>query len=105
MKKIMSGEQHAVTSCLVLDEVAYGVLEKKGSGFAARVWSNMISIQNLKILSADENAARRVPVLLKNGLMPRDALHVAVMQENGISTILSYDKDFDSIKTINRKEL
>ncbi|MBI5159577.1 type II toxin-antitoxin system VapC family toxin [Candidatus Micrarchaeota archaeon] len=105
IKKIIAGEQHSVTSCLALDEVAYVVSEKKGSDFAARVWSNILSIQNLKLLPIDEKVARRVPQFLKSGLMPRDALHAAAMQEHGISVILSFDKDFDSIKSITRKEL
>lgn len=105
IKKIVSGEQNSTISCLVIDEVAYKLSEKKGNAFSARIWSNLLSIPNLRILPIDEKAARRVPQLLKAGLMPRDALHVAVMQEHGISTILSFDKDFDSIKSITRKEL
>ncbi len=37
-----------------------------------------------------------------SGLSSRDALHVAVMQRRGVSRILSYDRDFDRIATIER---
>ncbi len=36
------------------------------------------------------------------GLSSRDALHVAVMQRRGVRRILSYDRDFDRIATIER---
>lgn len=36
------------------------------------------------------------------GLSSRDALHVAVMQRRGVSRILSYDRDFDRVATIER---
>lgn len=37
-----------------------------------------------------------------SGLSSRDALHVAVMQRRGVKRILSYDRDFDRIATIER---
>jgi len=36
------------------------------------------------------------------GLSSRDALHVAVMQRRGVTRILSYDRDFDRLATIER---
>ena len=36
------------------------------------------------------------------GLKPRDAIHAATMQNNGITRLLSTDKDFDAISLINR---
>jgi predicted nucleic acid-binding protein len=36
------------------------------------------------------------------GLSSRDALHVAVMQRRGVSRILSFDRDFDRVATIER---
>ncbi len=36
------------------------------------------------------------------GFSSRDALHVAVMQRHGVRRVLSYDRDFDRIDTLER---
>lgn len=38
------------------------------------------------------------------GISARDALHAAVMQQAGITRILSYDRGFDAIPSIERLE-
>lgn len=38
----------------------------------------------------------------KIGLKPRDAMHAATMKNNGISKIISTDRDFDTIDFIQR---
>ena len=34
-----------------------------------------------------------------------DRIHIAVMRNNDVNTIISFDKDFDRDKTIKREEL
>jgi len=41
-------------------------------------------------------------ILENTNIEPRDALHIACMLNNGLSTILSEDKDFDRIKNVKR---
>ena len=36
------------------------------------------------------------------GMKPRDAIHAATMRNNGITRLLSTDKDFDAISSIAR---
>lgn len=38
------------------------------------------------------------------GLKPRDALHAAVALENRLTTIVSYDENFERVKVIKRVE-
>ena len=38
------------------------------------------------------------------GLMARDALHAAVVQRHSLEGVLSFDRDFDRIRTIRRIE-
>jgi uncharacterized protein len=36
------------------------------------------------------------------GLKPRDAIHAATMQNNGISRVMSADREFDHLKSVTR---
>ena len=38
----------------------------------------------------------------KYKIKPRDAIHAAIALENGIETIVSYDRDFDKLEEIKR---
>ena len=104
LSRLMKGEQVAVTSPLVFDEVIYVILTKFGENIAKKVWNNMIKIQNLKICVIDEKTMSYVMHFIEEGLEPRDAFHAATMYLNGITTICSYDKHFDNIKGIKRQE-
>jgi len=104
LSRILNGEQTAVVNPLIFDEVVYILINKKGEKFAKKVWENMIKIPNLKILPIDEKVLSYVMKFIEEGLEPRDAFHIATMYVNGINTICSYDKDFDILKNIRRKE-
>ena len=105
LRKIEKGEQKSFTSVLVLDEVLNsievhtGSVEKAISGL-----KKFLMLPNLKICEVNAGQLADSLQFFKKGLRPRDALHVAAMREHGISTILSYDKDFDSIEGIKRME-
>jgi predicted nucleic acid-binding protein len=49
-----------------------------------------------------EDVLRASAIVRTSPLTARDALHVAVMQRRGISTILSFDRGFDGIPGIIR---
>jgi uncharacterized protein len=44
----------------------------------------------------------RTLVLNHDGLSARDAIHVAVMQREGISAVMSFDRGFDGVAGIRR---
>ena len=50
---------------------------------------------------ADVESARDL-VLGKRKMSGRDALHVAVMERNGVKRIMSFDADFDGVPTLTR---
>lgn len=104
LKKVEKGEQHILISPLVLDEVCYALVEFKGRGMGIKIWESMEKLPNSKMLRIDEDTAKHVPEFLRQGLEPRDALHAAVMKQNNVSTICSFDHDFDQVKGIARQE-
>ena len=101
--RLVRGEQNACTSPLVLDEVIYFFMERESLDLTLSLWNQMRRIPNLKMLAVDENALGYVEQYIRQGLAPRDAFHAAVMRANRLSTICSYDSDFDKIKGIKRQ--
>lgn len=105
LERVERGEQHAITSVLVLDEVLNSIaLNTRSSEKAISAVGRLLVLSNLKICDVNASQLSSSLTFFKSGLRPRDALHVATMRENGVSTILSFDKDFDSIKSISRRE-
>jgi predicted nucleic acid-binding protein len=46
----------------------------------------------------------RVLLDLHSGIMARDALHAAVVETQSLEALYSYDRDFDAITTVERRE-
>ena len=104
IKRIEKGEQHSVTSVLVLDEVFWVVRDMRGEEYSLSVWDKILKISNLRFLEITKEVAQQTPEFIKSGLNSRDAIHAATMKEYGINTLLGYDRDFDIIRTIHRQE-
>lgn len=105
LRRVEKGEQHSITSVLVFDEVLNSLEAHTGSAQESEsLTRKFISIPNLKICEVNLKHFEYSLSFFKSGLRPRDALHAAVMLEHGVPTILSYDRDFDAIKSIKRIE-
>ena len=105
LKRIKSGEQNAATSPMVLDETVYIIAKNRGIEFALRTHKNTLNISNLQILPINKRTCESLPeIIFETDLEPHDAFNIAVMRENNISTICSFDRDFDKIKGIKRVE-
>lgn len=104
LRKIHAGEQNAVTSPLVFNEVFYVLKGLRGLQAAEEAWNNLLSIQHLVILPIDQKVMGHVIGYVKAGLEPQDAFHAATMKANGIGTICSYDKGFDRLSDLKRQE-
>ncbi len=90
------------TDALVLDEVIYISRKKYGIRYedTIRFLDNVV-LPYVKIVSIGLNeyeTAKKYIGVLK----PSDAIHVAVMLNNGINIIVSEDKDFDRVGTVKR---
>jgi predicted nucleic acid-binding protein len=68
-----------------------------------RQFSEMYILSNLKFLMVKSTTVFKAQEIAeKYRLKPRDAIHAAAAIENKVSTIVSYDKDFDIIDEIKR---
>ncbi len=106
IQRIVEGEQKAVVSVAVIDEVAFAIysMQNYNLNSASKVWKKLNNIPNLQVLDITKEVSEAVPDFIKQGLDPTDALHAATMKVYKIKTICSYDKHFDNIKEIKRQE-
>lgn len=104
LKRVAGGEQNATISPLVMDEAIYILRPKKGLDFTIKYLRNVLANPHIQVLAVDERVLNQLPNYLEQGMEPRDAMHAATMQVYGISTICSFDRGFDDIKSIKRQE-
>lgn len=103
--KIASGKVEAYTATVTWDEVAWVVRKVFGFEFSADEGKKFLSFPNLRLLGVKKSTVFRAQDLMeKYRMRPRDAIHAAVALENKITTIVSYDKDFDDINEVRRIE-
>ncbi len=106
LEKVRSGEVKGVTSTEVLQEILYRYSAIRRLDLAGAVYDLFVQICPvvLPVTLADTDRARELlPGLRKASA--RDALHTAVMINNGIRDIATFDGAFDDIPGVRRLDL
>ena len=104
LSKIQNGETSAATSALALDEIMWVFVKNKKRHLLEQVLKGIYEMPNLMVLPVSAHAPlAAVEFMTKFNLQPRDALHCAIMRENGLKTIFSDDADFDKVKEFSRE--
>lgn len=102
LSKIEKGELKAVTSTLVIIELA-NALRKYGLADEVKDVVDAIFSLNINVFEVDSLDVRTAArVYDEFRISPYDCVHVAIMRKAGIIDILSADKDFDKITWIRR---
>ncbi|MEZ4659324.1 MAG: type II toxin-antitoxin system VapC family toxin [Caldilineaceae bacterium] len=126
LKQIANGQYQAYTATLTFDELAYRMLlslirDKYGKSpqdrlrqdqagmigeFYPQIEEQLSQLQLLPNLNIVDMTANDIRVMHQNciayALLPRDALHLAIMQRVNCGALLSEDSDFDNIVGIDR---
>ena len=125
LERIVKGEISGFTSSLVLDEVMYKILlktiedkhrknpieaiqssrEEVGvqSKVVRKALDIILGIENLEVLSVKKDYLEvSVEYMEKFSMLPRDAIHLAVMKSVECSDIVSADSDFDKVPSVTR---
>ena len=104
LQAMRTGTLQGITSCLTFDEVIW-VLKKMMPEQLAAAGEQILDL-HVKFLSVDKPLLHSMLFLIEEyALQPRDALHLATMQSQKVSIIISEDKDFDKIPGIERRSL
>jgi predicted nucleic acid-binding protein len=98
---VRAGEIDACTSTEVLQEILYRYAALGRLDLAREVYDLFVQICPvvLPVTLADTDRARD---LLASGIGVRDAIHAAVMLNNGVTEIATFDHGFDSMPGITR---
>lgn len=107
LDRVVGGEAglDARTDAEVLQEILhrYRVTDESAKGLA--LFDAVLDL-GIPILPVTEAGLRHARALVEQDarLSTRDAVHVGVMLEHGISRVLSYDRGFDGVAGIERLE-
>lgn len=95
--------KRACTSPLSIDEFMWIVIKNKKKEELRNLVEGIYRLKNLEVRPVSPLVPLRAMTIMEGfGLKPRDAFHVAVMQEFGIEEIISDDSDFDRVPMIRR---
>jgi hypothetical protein len=103
LERLLSERVRLVTDVEVLQEILhrYAAIDRRDAVQPA--FEALLGIVD-QVLSIDLAAVERAKEILlgSNRLSARNSLHLAVMEQHGIETILTYDAGFDGFPGITR---
>ena len=102
-RKIVEDAEESITSSLALDEVMWVLIRGDRRHLLRAAVEGIYSTPNLNVVPVSSSAPLlALEMIEKYDLKPRDALHLAVMRENRVESIVSDDTDFDRIEWVER---
>jgi predicted nucleic acid-binding protein len=103
LARVRAGDLEACTSTEVLQEILYRYSSLRRLDLARRVYDLFVQLCPTvhPVTLADTDRARDLLAQVE-GISARDAIHVAVALNNGVSTIASFDAGFDGVPGIRR---
>lgn len=103
LETLTTQRQRMVTDAEVLQEVLHRYVAINRRDAIQPAFDSILAVVD-EVLPVDENAVDRAKqiVLGYRQLSARDAVHIAVMQQNGIEEIVSFDSGLDSYPSIKR---
>lgn len=96
-----SSREKFCTNSEVLQEILHRYLSIGYRDIAFKIIESIYSL-GIPIFPVDQNDLRRAKTLLQtyDNLSVRDAVHLGVMQGNGIVEIATYDQDFSLVEWV-----
>jgi uncharacterized protein len=103
LEKLISDRQRLVTDAEVLQEILHRYVAINRRDAIQPAFDAILRITDavFAINRADAERAREI-VLGGSKMSARDALHLAVMEENDVTRILSFDAGFDGYPGVQR---
>ena len=106
LERVRAGDVEACTSTEVLQEILYRYAGLRRLDLAAEVYDLFVQMCPVvfPVTLADTDRARKL-VTGRRGLGVRDAIHAAVMLNNEVRVIATFDTGFDALAEIERLSL
>ena len=106
LASVRAGDVDACTSTEVLQEILYRYVGQRELGIAHAVYDLFVQLCPVvfPVTLADTDRARDL-ACDGAGVSVRDAIHAAVMLNNGVGRIATFDAGFDHVEGIERMRL
>jgi predicted nucleic acid-binding protein len=103
LERLINDRERLVTDAEVLQEILHRYVAIKRLDAIQPAFDAILRIAD-EVIAIDLAAVEKAKhiVLAYRHLSARDAVHLAVMQQRGISRILSFDSGFDSVPGVTR---
>jgi predicted nucleic acid-binding protein len=103
LEKLITDRQRLVTDAEVLQEILHRYVAIDRRDAIQPAFNAVLGIVD-QVLAVDRRVVEHAKqiVLGYRHLSARDAVHLSVMEQNGIEQILSFDSGFDSFPSIKR---
>jgi uncharacterized protein len=103
LEKLVSDRQRLVTDAEVLQEILHRYVAINRRDAIQPAFDALLGIAD-QVFSVDAAATTRAKEIIFGHpqMSARDALHLAIMERNGIDQILSFDSGFDGFPGITR---
>lgn len=104
--QVQAGEVEACTSTEVLQEILYRYSSLGRLDLAAQVYDIFVQVCPVVLPVTLPDTDRAKDLLVNSaGITARDAVHAAVMINNGVPRIATFDTGFDRVEGIRRVAL
>jgi hypothetical protein len=106
LEQVRAGELDACSSTEVLQEILYRYAGLKRLDLARDVYNLFVALCPVifPVTLADTDRARDL-MSARTGISARDAVHAAVMLNNGVRQIATFDTGFDLVEGVERMPL
>jgi uncharacterized protein len=101
LEKLITDRERLVTDAEVLQEILHRYVAIDRRDAIQPAFDALLGVVD-EVLSVDRGAVERQIVLGYRQLSARDAVHLSVMEQNGIQQILSFDSGLDAFPGITR---
>jgi predicted nucleic acid-binding protein len=103
LEELVSGQERLAIDAEVLQEILHRYVSIERPDAIQPAFDALLGVVD-EVFPVDRTVVERAKeiVLGRKGLSARDAIHLAVMQTNGIDKILSFDRGFDNYPGIVR---
>lgn len=103
VEKLISERQRLVTDAEVLQEILHRYIAVNRRDAIQAAFDSLLGIVD-EVLPIDRAAVERAKEIVfgNTRLSARDAIHIAIMERNDISRILTFDSGFDGFPGITR---
>lgn len=103
LERVISGGERLVTDAEVLQEILHRYVAIARRDAIQPAFDALLGVVDEVFAIAQVDVERAKDLLAGNAaLSARDALHVAVMQRQRVSRILTFDADFDLVPGVSR---